>query len=172
MTAPSRESQLQVLIAKIAKRKREAAEHISIPEDCVHRGSYQMCKNALLAEAEELEAALLLREGQESVCKTCQGRGWIMRSETRDLGNGLGAGGVWNAPCPDCKPPGLREGPQETPRLRALAIMAAREAHEDAIRCSQDYLGHKDDMADETAATLGFATCPHPDCVLVREGAE
>lgn len=53
-------------------------------------------------------------------------------------------------------------------RLRALAIERAREAHEEAIRQSQDYLGHVDDMAEATADSLGFPTCPHPDCVLVR----
>lgn len=39
-----------------------------------------------------------LREGQEppEVCKTCQGRRYVMR-------------GMWNQPCPDCT--GLREGP-------------------------------------------------------------
>ncbi len=35
-------------------------------------------------------------------CHTCQGRGWIMKSETKDLGGGLGSGGSWNEPCPEC----------------------------------------------------------------------
>jgi hypothetical protein len=38
-------------------------------------------------------------------CSTCQGRGWIAKGETRDFGHGLGAGGAWTGPCPDCRPP-------------------------------------------------------------------
>jgi hypothetical protein len=56
----------------------------------------------------------------------------------------------------------------EGARLRELATQAAVEAHIEAIRQSLDYLGHVDDMAAATANSLGFQTCPHPDCVLVR----
>ena len=50
--------------------------------------------------ADELEAILV--PSPPVICRTCQGRGWIMKSEQRDFGNGLGAGGSWNALCPDC----------------------------------------------------------------------
>lgn len=42
-------------------------------------------------------------------CLTCGGRGWVMVSFSKDLGNGIGAGGSWNAACPTCRPaPAMR----------------------------------------------------------------
>jgi hypothetical protein len=46
-------------------------------------------------------------------CQTCSGYGRIMKSESRDLGNGLSAGSAWNEPCPDCHPPAAVRGRQE-----------------------------------------------------------
>ncbi len=35
-------------------------------------------------------------------CATCQGRRWVMKSETHYTSPGFGSGGMWNEPCPDC----------------------------------------------------------------------
>lgn len=46
-------------------------------------------------------------------CKTCDGRGWVMRGESRDYGNGVRSGSSWNEACPDCHPkPSVAEPPQ------------------------------------------------------------
>jgi len=58
---------------------------------------------------------------------------------------------------------------EQLPRIMELARRAATEGHEKAIRQSQDYLGHVDDMAEETASSLGFDTCPQEDCKLIRD---
>lgn len=55
------------------------------------------------AVSEFLARATAALEANEIVtCRSCQGRGWVMRSEDHDLGNGLRSGGAWNAPCPTC----------------------------------------------------------------------
>ena len=38
------------------------------------------------------------------VCTRCEGRGWITQATFTDHGNGQGSGGMWNEPCPVCKP--------------------------------------------------------------------
>ncbi len=55
-----------------------------------------------LACAAELVKAGPQATREEHPCATCNGRGWIMRSESHDHGNGMGSGGAWNEPCPDC----------------------------------------------------------------------
>ena len=74
------------------------------------------CNQQVLAWADALAACLPevrklekenkeLRNVQLPICLTCGGRGWIMKSESRDLGGGIGAGGAWNEPCPICSAP-------------------------------------------------------------------
>ncbi len=50
------------------------------------------------------ELLALLRHGAVPICKTCEGRGWVMAFEYRNLGGGLSLGGSWNEPCPTCQP--------------------------------------------------------------------
>lgn len=69
--------------------------------------------STLLVEVERLTAASTQVTGLlPPQCATCQGRGWVMKSEHHDLGNGLSSGGAWNEPCPDCAP---ARSPKETP---------------------------------------------------------
>lgn len=61
-------------------------------------------EQVILALGELTErAALDPSPSAPAVCGRCEGRGWIMCSETHDLGHGLGAGAAWNEPCPVCK---------------------------------------------------------------------
>lgn len=65
------------------------------------------------AEIDRLRSALRAQEIVKTInCLTCQGRGWVMCSESRDLGNGLGSGGAWNEPCPVCHPTQAPNGTQ------------------------------------------------------------
>ncbi len=70
---------------------------------------------ALVAEISRLRAELAERD--RHVCKTCNGRGWVMEYHSIDYGGGLGAGGASNSPCPEYKPPavGLSAAPKEQP---------------------------------------------------------
>lgn len=56
-----------------------------------------------IGKLEQETRALREALAQKKVCARCEGRGWIMCSETRNYPNGLGAGAVWNEACPDCK---------------------------------------------------------------------
>ncbi len=70
----------------------------------------------LREEVARLRAELAARD--RHLCKTCNGRGWVMEYHSIDYGGGLGAGGASNAPCPECKPPavGLSAAPKEPNR--------------------------------------------------------
>ena len=83
--------QAQALIDKWRERAAFCRVHNHVEGDA--EDVYNTC-------ADELEAILV--PSPPVICRTCQGRGWIMKSEQRDFGNGLGAGGSWNALCPDC----------------------------------------------------------------------
>ncbi len=61
---------------------------------------------SLCDEVEWLRAQVTAVPSSSAICATCRGRGWVMRSEMRDWGLGLGSGGAWNEPCPDCTPKG------------------------------------------------------------------
>ena len=72
----------------------------------------------LVAEVKRLRARLAAVEG--ATCRTCHGRGWVLRSESRDLGtmpdgSRLGSGGVWNEACPDCAVEGAKDDPFSAP---------------------------------------------------------
>ncbi len=71
------------------------------------RGGGEWARVTLVAFIDELIAERVLRwedpkRAPAGICLTCQGRRWVMKSESRDLGGGMGAGGSTNAPCPDC----------------------------------------------------------------------
>lgn len=59
----------------------------------------------LRATVQQLEQENKELRFKPPVCLTCGGRGWIMKSESRDLGGGIGTGAAWNEPCPLCAAP-------------------------------------------------------------------
>lgn len=81
------------------------------------------------------------------VCPTCQGRRWVMRSESRDHGNGVGSGGCWNEPCPDCAPASVVSPPNPT-ELLELAKNWREEIAEFATKDDPYYNGVRMCLSD------------------------
>lgn len=57
------------------------------------------------------------------------------------------------------------------PDILRLAIVGANEQHRQALHYSYGS-DHTDGHQRGGDYEIGFATCPHPDCKRVREGAQ